>query len=208
MPIDTITNSRLWKKAGSILTKIFDQLDRGLLNVEKVLVVATGVAIFTMAIIVTSNVILRAGLNSPIPVITVVEVYLLTAAVLLPLGTLQRLDGNVRVRLIRKRIPDKLLWVIESLTIIVSLIIFSYMLRLFIFRTISEWEAGSVTGLSTIQFPLFIHWAIGTIGIAGLCVRLLIQLQRIASGKDDIYAVKGDDVYSQAEDDTDSGEQK
>lgn len=160
---------------GQRLTEAIDEIDQLPISV------LNGVAemlVFTMALLITANVVGRYVLQNPIPnVIAMVEMYFMVGIVFLSLASLEKHDENIEVNIVSKRLPPEVQTAASVVAKILVLGIFAYIFYQAVGRTWELWELNATTH-GTFQLPIYLSWGILSVGLLGLCVELVLSIVR------------------------------
>jgi TRAP-type C4-dicarboxylate transport system permease small subunit len=165
-------------------------LDAAVRILEAVLSRIAQTALFIMMIAVVLDSGGRYLFNHPLSgVYEATELYLMIAVVFLAIGQTQRLGGHVRVELLLERLPVALQRALEIIYLLATMAVFAvaaYASMRMCWQAFADgrWTAGVV------PLPTGPSWTIVAIGLAALCVRLLIQAMQIVRG-DDAYTPDG-----------------
>jgi TRAP-type C4-dicarboxylate transport system permease small subunit len=100
---------------------------------------------------------------------------MLVAAVYLGAANVQNLRTNVRVEMLVNRLSSKSQQVLDAITLLLSLIVFSVAVWMTGIQAWKSYQIKEVTFLPA-EHPVWLARIILTIGLTFLCLRLLIQI--------------------------------
>ena len=133
-----------------------------------------GIAVFTMAFIMTSGVFMRYVLNSPSRWIDEITTYLLVVLVSLGLAYTEREGSNIRVDVLVNRLPKA----VRDWVNLITLVLFCAYAGLLLYYTtidcIFSWKVGT-TSMTIMQFPVAPWQTALPLGLA-ILVLVLIRM--------------------------------
>jgi TRAP-type C4-dicarboxylate transport system permease small subunit len=137
-----------------------------------------GVGIILMLVLVVSDVVGRAVLNTAIPGIdTIVASYLMVATIFLPLGLLQVLDENISVDFLHNIMPKWMQGVFDVLAQLLAMLFFALLGWLYFWVAVEAYETKEyVTG--TWDVPIWPARILMPLGLAVASFAAAVMLYR------------------------------
>jgi len=143
-----------------------------LVNLEKILLALGALAVIALGLLITVNVVMRAGFSSAVPDSVTMVRELMVAAILLPLGAATAARAHVSVAFITDRFPARA----RSWLIVMGSVIGLLALAPLIYAGgrdfLSVWEKGSFY-YGDLNLPKWPGRLLFVIGIAACWLRLL-----------------------------------
>lgn len=142
------------------------------------------IGLFLMMVLVTANAIGRYGFNRPIRgVYETTEMYLMLMVIFLVAASLQRKEGNIRVDILSRRLPETAETVIALLGRLMAFGTFCAIAVGAAQRTYEAYVHSWSTVIAGVPFVEYLSWGIMAVGLALFLVRVLVQI------KDDIWTL-------------------
>ena len=149
-------------------------LDKGIRNTGKILNAIGMGMLAVMMFLGAGDVIGRYVFNRPISGAMEVSSILLAGIVLLGWAHTQATDGHVRVELVLSRFSPRVRAIINSVTLFLSLVLFSLIVWQGAMTAISHWESQRL--MPVIMVPIAPFELLVPLGALVLCLVLIIQL--------------------------------
>jgi TRAP-type C4-dicarboxylate transport system permease small subunit len=185
--------------SSSVLTdgSRLSRIDRGLLKIEGVLNLASGVVIFALVGLACYNVVARKLLNAPVPGYVDWTEQFMAVFAFLGLAYVQREGGHIRMDLLVGTLRGRILWLFEFLSTLFMLVVVTALIYGTWFHFLRSFDFGSPNWSTDssidIALPLWPSKLVVPLAFALLWVRLAIQLwaygRGLKTGGDAIVAV-------------------
>jgi len=163
----TLTN----KRVGGLRSS----LHRGLVAVERWMLYGGSIIIFGMMFFTTLDITLRKLTGFSFEGLFEGIELMLVAAVYLGVANVQYLRKNVRVEMLTNRLSSKSQQVLDTITLLLSLIVFGVAVWMTGNQAWKSYQIQEVTFLPA-EHPVWLARIILTIGLAFLSLRLLLQI--------------------------------
>lgn len=142
-----------------------------LINLEKILLGLGALAVILLGVLITANVVMRAGFSSQVPDSVTMVQELMVAAILLPLGAATAARAHVSVAFITDRFPDRFRSWLIVLGSVVGLLALAPLIYAGGRDFLGVWEKGSFY-FGDLNLPKWPGRLLFVVGLAACWLRL------------------------------------
>ena len=148
-----------------------EKVKKGIQTINRFIAGVSGCFLIPLMIITAADVVARDVFNHPIPGTIELSQYMLAVFVLLGLAYTQQIKAHVAVSLVASRLPSNARWILNIITALMSLFIFSVL----------AWQ-GLVVGIEEravsdmLRIPQYPFRILVAVAAFFLCLELLIDL--------------------------------
>lgn len=158
------------------LKGLYDEVESGFSLIERAFFLVAKGALFGMMISITATTVGRYLFDSPIPgTFEFVEVYLMVAIVFLSASSIQAVGANVSVTAFSRNFPPRA----RRFALVVGLgvtLLFLWIINRGISGVAWSRYATMATTTGSLNWPTFVSWAIASVGLAILKIRIVFQI--------------------------------
>lgn len=149
-------------------------IDRGFHRIEKLIALISGFGIFVLMMLGVAQVLGRKFFNFPIHgYIDVIEI-MMSFLVFMGLSYTERLGGHIRMELFVTMMPKRILWLFETLSVVVALFVVGVLAYYTGTHAWRSWTSGDST--MDAQIVLWPSKLVVSASLGLLFVRLLVEL--------------------------------
>lgn len=170
--------------------RILGNADHIMNLVERAIMGLVSVILIFIMVMVSLDAIFRYTLNKPLAFnYDLVQMYLLPAVLLLPVGFMTRRGGHISVDLFAMMMPARMRQLVLGIALLASAPVFAIMFIGIGFLTFESWEKGLRT-TGVINWPIWASQAVFCVAMAGITLRLahigVTNLIAFLTGRDEL----------------------
>ncbi|MEY7851750.1 TRAP transporter small permease [Natrarchaeobius sp. A-rgal3] len=145
-------------------------------RIEEGTATLASIAMFLMMVVITVDTVMRYVFSNPIAgTHSIIELYLMPLLIFGIAAVLQREGGNINVDILRRRFGTRADHTVNLISRVGALAVFGIIAVLTMGQAVERFaDDARLTG--AIALPTAYSWLFISIGLAGLCVRFLIQI--------------------------------